>query len=79
MEPRIRGEAADKVCSGLGREMKWLRMEARGFSGGIWVLWEEGDVEIKLEVAHRSFLHMEVKSDLGRRWALMAVYASPQP
>lgn len=37
MEPRISGEAADKICGGLGKK-KWLRSEARGFSGGIWVL-----------------------------------------
>lgn len=77
IEPRISGEAADKVCRGLGKR-RWVRSEARGFSGAIWVLWEEGEVEIKLEAAHRSFLHMEVRSGLGRRWALTTVYASPQ-
>lgn len=31
------------------------------------MLWEKGEVEIKLEVAHRSFLHMEVSSGQKRR------------
>lgn len=34
MEPQISGEAVDKVCRGLGRK-RWIRSEARGFSGGI--------------------------------------------
>lgn len=64
IEPRISGDAVDKVCRGLGRR-RWIRSEARGFSEGIWVMWEEGEVDIKLEVAHRSFLHMEIRSGLG--------------
>lgn len=77
IEPRISGEDAEKVCKGLGRR-RWVRLEARGFSGGIWVMWEEGEVDIKLLEAHRSFLHMEVRSGLGQRWVLTAVYVSPQ-
>lgn len=37
IEPRISGLAADNVCKRLGKK-QWIRSEARGFSGGIWVL-----------------------------------------
>lgn len=53
IEPRISGEAADKVCKCLGRK-SWIRAEERGFCGGIWVLWEEGEFEIKLQAIWRS-------------------------
>lgn len=77
IEPMISGEAVDKVCKGLGRR-RWIRSEARGFSRRIWVLWEEGEVEVKLEEAHRSFLHMVIRLGTKRRWALTAVYVRPQ-
>lgn len=34
IEPRISGDLADRVCESLGKT-KWIRSEARGFSGGI--------------------------------------------
>lgn len=34
---------------------------------------------VKLRVANRSFLHMEVEARDGRRWLLTTVYANPQP
>lgn len=37
LEPRIFGDQADKVCSST-RFDNWVRVEAVGFSGGIWVL-----------------------------------------
>lgn len=64
IEPRISGEFADRVCRRLGKKT-WIRVEAVGFSGGIWVMWEEDEICVKLEAAHRSFLHMEVRSANG--------------
>ena len=37
LEPRISGVQADKRCNSLGFE-SWIRVEALGFSGGIWLL-----------------------------------------
>lgn len=58
---------------------RWARSEAAGFSGGVWVLWDEEEIGLKLMVARRSFLHMEVRSGDGQSWMLMAVYANPHP
>lgn len=78
LEPRGSGEAADHVCKNLGRR-KWIRAEARGFLGGLWVLWEEEEISLKQMSANRYFLHMEVISANRKKWALTAVYASPKP
>lgn len=76
IDPRISSTAADIVCKSLGKK-RWIISEVRGFSGGIWVLWDEREIGAKLEVAHKSFL--EVRSSNGQKWVLIAMYASPQP
>lgn len=40
LEPRVSGDTANRVCNRLGKK-RWARSEAIGFSGGVWVLWEE--------------------------------------
>lgn len=37
LEPKISRAEASKVCKGLGKS-HWIRSEANGFSGGIWLL-----------------------------------------
>lgn len=64
MEPRISKAKADEVCRKLGKK-KWIRSEASVFSGGLWVLWDEEDVALKMEYAHKSFIHLEVKMARG--------------
>lgn len=75
MEPKISGETADEVCRRLGKTM-WIRMDAESFSGGVWCLWDDGDIELELRYAHPSFLHVAVKSAGGFACELTAVYAS---
>lgn len=60
VEPRISGATANKVCKSLGKK-RWIRAGAKGFSEGIWVMCEEGVIEVKLEVANRYFLNMEIQ------------------
>ncbi|KAK4277819.1 hypothetical protein QN277_015755 [Acacia crassicarpa] len=45
LEPRISGVRADKVCRKLGFS-HWMRVEATGFFGGIWVLWNSNEFDI---------------------------------
>src|SRR4051812_37072007 len=54
LEPRISGAMADMVCAKFGRK-RWARSEALGFSGGVWVIWDEEEVELQLLVGRRSF------------------------
>lgn len=67
-EPKISGEAADKVCGKLEKK-RWVRSEASGFNGGVWILWNEEEVSLKLLAAQRSFSHMEVGYGEVRKWA----------
>lgn len=59
LEPRTRGETADKVCKKLGKK-RWVRSKLVGFSGGVWVIWDDEEVELKMMTIRRSFIHMKV-------------------
>lgn len=76
LEPKISGEEADKVCKKFGKR-RWVRSESLGFSGGVWAIWDDERISLNVLAAGRSYLHMEVQSGDGRRWAITAVYASP--
>lgn len=76
LEPRISGATADAVCMKMGKD-RWIRSEADGFSGGVWVLWNEGKTDLKLKYSDKFFLHIEAKTGGGKEWELMAVHARP--
>lgn len=78
LEPRISGRVADGVCSNIGWE-HWYRVEAQGFSGGIWLFWWQEKLEVKIIHEHHQFVHLRVSSRLGASWYLTVVYASPTP
>lgn len=64
------------VCKRMG-EGHWIRSESDGFSGGVWLLWNEEEVRIELRNVHKSFIHVSVNS-LSRGCCLFtALYASP--
>ena len=77
VETKISGLKADQVCKKLDLN-SWIRIEAVGFSGGIWVLWKDC---IKLEVirTHPQFIHLEVQVAGHDPWLLSIVYGSPAP
>lgn len=60
LEPHINGGMDDMIFQTLGKKC-WARSEAFGFNGGLWVLQDEEEVDMKLMVARRSFLHMEIR------------------
>ncbi|KAL4282241.1 hypothetical protein GQ457_03G010920 [Hibiscus cannabinus] len=76
MEPRISGRAADKFIQRSSFEFSY-RVEAHGFSGGIWVLWRS---TVKLEVlaVSNKFVHAlcSLNSD-GIQFFVSFVYVSP--
>lgn len=67
-----------EVCIRLGKK-NWIRSKAAGFSGRVWILWDDSEINMKLEYAHRFFLHLLVRSAMGREWEFTTVYASPNP
>ncbi|CAL1356334.1 unnamed protein product [Linum trigynum] len=53
------------------------RVEARGFAGGIWVLWNSWELGLHVEVTTDQILHMSFKLPTGDVGFLSAVYGSP--
>lgn len=47
VELRISGGIADDVCKKLGKN-RWVRSESESFSKGVWCLWDEEEIEVKL-------------------------------
>lgn len=74
-EPRISGSSADEVCKKTGFA-NWIRVEASGFSGGIWVLWNNS-INIHIVRTDPQFVLMQVHDRVGDPFWLAAVYASP--
>ena len=77
LEPRISSCKADDFImnSGFARSH---RIEATGFSGGIWILWHEAFV-IKVVLNHKQFVHMQIVENNNFVSWVTAVYASPNP
>lgn len=75
LEPRIGKAAACKVCKKLGKR-DWFRVEAKEFSGGIWVLRKRGEVKLKAIHTHEQFIHLSINASSKSCWFLMVVYAS---
>ncbi|KAH9696901.1 reverse transcriptase domain-containing protein [Citrus sinensis] len=74
-EPRVSGKKADDFIKKSGFDRSH-RVEANGFSGGIWVLWRDFfDVEVALN--HNQFIHLKISAhNVTQAW-VTAVYASP--
>lgn len=47
VEPRVSGGRAEKIISRISFSKNY-RVEAEGYSGGIWILWEETQVKIDI-------------------------------
>ncbi|XP_019158270.1 PREDICTED: uncharacterized protein LOC109154983 [Ipomoea nil] len=74
-EPKVSGDQANKICSQLGFS-EWIRVEAVGFSGGIWVLWKD-PVHISVLFTHPQFILVQVSQSGQPPWVFAAVYGSP--
>ncbi|KAF7843708.1 putative ribonuclease H protein At1g65750 family [Senna tora] len=75
LETRQSGWKADQIINKCGFELH-DRVEAEGFVGGIWGLWDSENIAVQVLRKHRQFMHMKI----GKRnesWLLTVVYASP--
>ncbi|XP_028801025.1 uncharacterized protein LOC114756265 [Neltuma alba] len=78
VEPRISGIKANKVIKKLGYPHSH-RVEASGFSGGIWLM-RSTNVLVSVLNNHQQFIHTSISDSTGGSKALFtAVYASPNP
>jgi len=52
-------------------------VEAQGFKGGIWVLWNSHELDAKIITSHDQFVTIEITPPNRRSWLLTIVYANP--
>ncbi|KAK9175331.1 hypothetical protein WN944_027337 [Citrus x changshan-huyou] len=62
-EPRISGQKANNFIRGCGFERSH-RIEAVGFSGGIWILWRDF-LTVEIILNHKQFVHFKIISSNG--------------
>ncbi|CAL1380329.1 unnamed protein product [Linum trigynum] len=75
VEPRISGVRAVQVVEGLGFD-KYLIVDAVGFSGGIWLVWDSTIATIT-EVDRSAQMLLVQVTMKDASWYLSAVYANP--
>ncbi|KAI9086787.1 hypothetical protein K1719_031381 [Acacia pycnantha] len=75
LEPRISGNLALKVIKSWGFKHS-IRMEAVGFSGGIWLMWELDDLVVDAKIMDEQFIHFKLKLG-GEELLFTTVYAQP--
>lgn len=74
-ETRCSGSKAIKLIKKMGF-INHILSEAKGYSGGIWLLWNKVDLNIQAISIHDQFVHVEVKFAQEASWFLTAIYAS---
>ncbi|KAH9707854.1 hypothetical protein KPL70_012694 [Citrus sinensis] len=77
MEPCISGYKSDHFIKRSGFD-KSFRVEAEGFSGGIWVLWKD-IFQVEIVASHSQFVHLRISNNNNVLSWLTAIYASPNP
>ncbi|KAK8625827.1 hypothetical protein V6N13_056984 [Hibiscus sabdariffa] len=76
VEPRVIGRKADVIIASLGFSYSH-RVEATGFSGGIWILWFNS-VKVDVELNHFQFFHCRITTVHDNSSALATIiYGSP--
>ncbi|KAI9100218.1 hypothetical protein K1719_024436 [Acacia pycnantha] len=75
LEPRISGALATKTIKSWGFKFS-ERVEAVGFSGGIWILWNLEDICMDVLVKEEQFIHCRLTLN-GKGMLFTAVYANP--
>ncbi|XP_031120913.1 uncharacterized protein LOC116024153 [Ipomoea triloba] len=66
LEPKVSGASADSICKNLKFD-NWIRIEAYGFSGGIWLLWND-PISLDILYTNPQFLLAQVKENSGETW-----------
>ncbi|XP_021764430.1 uncharacterized protein LOC110729037 [Chenopodium quinoa] len=78
VETHMGGEQASRIANILGYNGH-ERVDAMGFSGGIWVYWKPEIVTINPILKHRQHITMEITRVGATPWYFSAIYASPDP
>ncbi|XP_021762519.1 uncharacterized protein LOC110727260 [Chenopodium quinoa] len=57
----------------------YTRVDAQGFSGGIWIYWHPELVTVEPIIKNGQFIAMDIKKVGCEPWYFTVVYASPEP
>ncbi|CAN0907455.1 hypothetical protein LINGRAHAP2_LOCUS24814 [Linum grandiflorum] len=76
VEPKISGISAERISQRLGFD-DVTRVDAVGFTGGIWVLWHRNQVELTRVEASDQFIHFACRSKVMGEFFITAVYGKP--
>lgn len=77
LEPHISGDQADRTIRKIGFSNSH-RVEATGFSGGIWLLWDDF-WKVEVLVTTSQFIHCRIWDDMHMDFLFSAVYGNPAP
>ncbi|KAI9081853.1 hypothetical protein K1719_036115 [Acacia pycnantha] len=76
LETRISGDKAKKANRSFGFRYSEI-VEALGFVGGIWLIWNNSNLVVNVMERHLQFLHCQLMIGGKIPWYFTAVYASP--
>lgn len=74
-ETRVSGQRADNIITNLGFE-RYTKVDAMGFAGGIWVLWNPNSVCLEPVASSFQEIHLKCKVH-NNTFLLSAIYANP--
>ncbi|XP_061347428.1 uncharacterized protein LOC133292952 [Gastrolobium bilobum] len=78
LETRTSGSKGDNIIKQLGFP-NYFKQEADGYSGGIWILWDNKVVDLEIISTHHQFVHTKVVHLLSMKIELITfVYGSPR-
>lgn len=78
LETHMGGTQAEKIAKALcfsGHS----RVDAQGFSGGIWVYWRKEEVTVEPILKEEQYITMTITRNGSMPWYFSAIYASPDP
>ncbi|XP_019184814.1 PREDICTED: uncharacterized protein LOC109179775 [Ipomoea nil] len=76
-EPKVSGVQANDICSSFAFD-EWIRVESVGYSGGIWLFWNN-TLSVEILYTHPQFISFQVTENGSSPWLMSAVYGSPNP
>lgn len=76
LEPRVSGVKVRRIIRSLGFKHCDI-IEARGFAGGIWAMWKDEDLGLRIVEKQDQFIHCCCGNGGEEDWFLIVVYACP--
>ncbi|CAN1122078.1 Putative ribonuclease H protein At1g65750 [Linum perenne] len=77
-EPKTSKRKAESVIRKMGFASSY-RADARGFKGGVWIVWDPLVITLTILDSGDQFIHAEGSLSDGSKYFITAVYASPRP